>query len=193
MPVIGAGGNTVNVAGQASMQVTALIGPNTVNIAAQASKQVVAPVSRVVTSYIGDTRYYEDSVAVQPWVQADADFGVSSAVTAHGHVTRIDNYYAQATVTFTSAVDVVTPGTGAPQFFIRDVFRSLDPGFAGWYWGWSTPDSRCSVHGQIGGLPFVGFVDRGGSLLDVDGNTLSRVLVTGDYLIGTVTGVFQND
>ena len=139
------------------------------------------------------TRYYEDSIAVQPWVQTDADFGVSSTVTAHGHVTRTSTWWAHATITFRSDVEVVTPGTGSPRFYIREFFRSFHADFANWYWGWNNPDSRCSVHGQIAGLPFVGFVDRDGYILDADGAIVSRVLQTGDYLIGNVTGVFQND
>jgi hypothetical protein len=138
--------------------------------------------------------YYDDSIAVQPWVQTDADFGVSATVTAHGYVTRTETWLADATITFASYVDVTTPGTGAPQFFIREMIRSFSADFAGWYWGWNSPsDLRCEVHGQIGGFPFTGFVNRSGNILDANGDTVSRVLVTGDYLTGTVTGVFQND
>ena len=142
----------------------------------------------------GATRYYESSVAVQPWVQTDADFGVSTAVTAYGFVTQINNYLANVTLTFESTVTVTTPGTGIPQFEINSVFRSLDAAFSGWAWGWSDPSSlRCSVHGQIGGLAFTGFVNRDGFILDANGDTLSRVIQTGDTLVGVVTGVFQND
>jgi hypothetical protein len=140
-----------------------------------------------------ERRYYYSSLSTQPWVQTDADFGASADGNVHGHVTRTDNYYADATITFVAEVTVTTPGTGAPQFLIREVFQSIDPEYSNWYWGWSNPNVRASVHGQIGGLPFVGFVDRDGAILDADGNAISRVLVTGDYLVGTVTGVFQND
>jgi hypothetical protein len=140
------------------------------------------------------TRYYYQSLSTQPWVQTDADFGASASGNVHGHVTRTDNYYAQATITFYAEVTVTTPGTGAPLFLVREAFQSLDPEFNNWYWGWSTPsDLRCSVNGQIGGLPFTGFVRRNGDILDADGNAISRVLQTGDWLAGSVTGVFQND
>jgi len=140
------------------------------------------------------TIYYDSSIAVQPWVQTDADFGVSSTVTAHGHVTRTNPYWAEVTLTFHSVVDVTTPGTGAPQFLVRKLLGSFDADFSNWYWGWSTPsDLRCSVWGQIAGLPFTGFVSRQGYILDANGDTITRVLVSGDYLRGTVTGVFQND
>jgi len=138
--------------------------------------------------------YYDSSIAVQPWVQTDGDFGVSSTVTAHGHVTRTNEYWADVTLTFHSVVDVTTPGTGAPQFLIRRLLGSFDADFSNWYWGWNTPsDLRCAVWGQIAGLPFTGFVNRSGYILDANGDTITRVLVSGDYLRGTVTGVFQND
>jgi hypothetical protein len=138
--------------------------------------------------------YYYESLSTQPWVQPDADFGASASGNVHGHVTRTDTYWADATITFYAEVTVTTPGTGVPQFLIREVFQSIDPEFNNWYWGWSTPsDLRCPVNGQIGGLPFVGTVRRNGDILDADGNAISRVLQTGDWLAGTVTGVFQND
>jgi hypothetical protein len=137
--------------------------------------------------------YYYESLSTQPWVQPDADFGESASGNVHGHVTRTDTYWADATITFYAEVTVATPGTGAPQFLVREVFQSLDTEFNNWYWGWSTPNSRAQVHGQIGGLPFVGFVDRTGAILDADGNAVSRVIQTGDYLAGTISGVFQND
>jgi hypothetical protein len=140
-----------------------------------------------------DRRYYYEALTTQPWVQDGADFGAAADGNVHGHVTRTDNYYADATITFVAEATVTTPGTGAPQFFVREVFQSLDPEFNNWYWGWSNPTVRVSVHGTLGGLPFVGFVDRDGNILDADGSTISRVIQTGDHLIGTVTGVFQND
>lgn len=139
------------------------------------------------------TTHYEASIAVQPWQQDGADFGVSATVTAHGHVTRTDAYWADATITFYSTVDVTTPGTGQPRFYVREFIRSFDADFAGWQWGWNDPVARCPVNGLIGGLPFVGFVDNDGYILDADGTAISRVLQTGDNLSGTVTGVFQND
>ena len=138
--------------------------------------------------------YYESSIAVQPWAQTDADFGAVAEGSARGHVSRTNSYWGDATITFHFAVDVVTPGTGEPRFYIREMIRSLHADFSGWYWGWGNPSSlRCPVHGQIAGLPFTGFVNRSGYILDANGDSLSRVLVTGDYLIGTVIGVFQND
>jgi hypothetical protein len=178
VPVIGSGGQTVNVAGQAAMRVQAA---------------VVRIVGGSVEGATGGAIYYDSSIAVQPWVQTDADFGVSSAVTAHGHVTRTGAYWADATITFYSTVDVTTPGTGQPRFYVREFIRSFDADFSGWQWGWNNPVARCPVNGLIGGLPFVGFVDNDAFILDADGNAISRVLQTGDWLAGTVTGVFQND
>ena len=139
----------------------------------------------------GGAVYYQNTIAVQPWEQTGADFGASASAFVAAHVIQSSSLIVHATVTFTCTLAVTTPGTGAPQFFVREMFRSLD--FDGWFWGWNSPNVRCSVHGLIGGLPFVGFVDRTGSILDADGNEISRVLVTGDWLAGTATGVFQND
>lgn len=139
------------------------------------------------------TKYYYSNLTTQPWLQENADFGTEANGIVYGHVTRTNNYWAQANINFEATVNVVTPGGGPVLFYVREIFQSLDPSFNGWYWGWSNPNIRTSVHGQLGGLPFVGFVNRDGSVLDLDGNSITRVVQTGDYLIGTVTGVFQND
>lgn len=159
--------------------------------------RVVNKVDRSNTSLIdwlerNERKYYYSGITTQPWVQADSELGASSGIV-YGHVTRTDDYFVDANITFSVSVNVVTPGSGQPLFLIREVFQSIDSAFSGWYWGWSNPNSRCPVHGQIGGIDFVGFVNRQGHILDADGNIIIRVLQDGDYLIGTVTGVFQND
>lgn len=140
------------------------------------------------------TYYPQTPIGVQPWAQGDISLGAPQGDTDAVVVNTDDPYFVQATINFTATADVQTAATtGAPLFLIDAIFRSVDVAFSGWIWGLGGQSLTARVEGILGGLPFVGSVDRDGQILDADGNQLFRTVTNGDTLTGTITGLFNAD
>lgn len=133
------------------------------------------------------------NITAQPFVQGSADLGAPSG-DVNAIVTLTSNpYYVQASMFFRATVSTTsTDSVSLPKFFVHPIFQSLDAKWAGWAWQVDNA-ARASVYGELGGLPFVGFIQRNGDILDANGDTFLVTLTAGDYLVGTITGVFQND
>ncbi|MFZ4431555.1 MAG: hypothetical protein ACOYOQ_00010 [Microthrixaceae bacterium] len=138
--------------------------------------------------------HYNGVVSVNPWSQGTADLGVVD-VFVSGVVTPTNNiYFVQATFDFRAGVSSTsTDPEATATLSVSKLFRALDPDtYAGWYWSY-VYGAVTPVDGVYGGLPFNGFVNGSGNIVDADGATVARPLIAGDYLSGTITGVFSND
>jgi len=151
-------------------------------------------------THFGGKYYFSSTLANLPWSQGNASFDSPGYGNVYGVVTSTDNPWIKlATFHFyvTANVETVDNTNDVPRLYVSTLFQSLnigEGGFAGWQWGYSYGDPlRADVYGAIGGLPFIGKVLRDGSLVDADGAVVYRTIQSGDYLCGTVTGVFQYD
>lgn len=137
--------------------------------------------------------YGDGSFVNPPLVQGASEITVNTGY-CFGTIIPSDNQYVvQACLTFEVEIAVGTPDASTVRFLTPEAIRAVNSNYAGWQWGWSGRPQRASVFGTIGGLPWIGYMDRDGYLLDADGNQITTVLQTGDRLSGTLEGIFQND